>query len=197
MKRVLAALPVLVLALGACAFPDLTPEKEPSIDPNTVQVDGVSFARPVGFREIDPDQLAAVAVGNADVADLAESMGMDPSAMGALLKSVDLYLVKQAGLQGYADNVSVSEPGGAMPGDKALKAQFGAIGAKAVKIGHVKTDLGKVTTATYTLGAGRKAVAGQAIVVDADDVVVISVSTGSRAATKALAKSILTTLDEA
>ena len=164
--------------------------------PNVVSVDGVSFARPLRFLEVDRDDLASDLSGNAMVSELARSMRMDAAALAEVIESFDLYLARKPGRRGYADNVTVASPGGAAPSAKDLKAQLVAVGAKNVRVGHAETDLGRVTTGTYSLPVGKMTAQGKVIVVDADETLLITVTTSARSRTKNLAKGILKTLDE-
>jgi hypothetical protein len=195
-KRALLLVPVLALVLGACSGSDFDLNPDEAVDPNVVSVEGVSFARPLGFLEIDRDDLSSDLAGNPVASELARSMHLDAAALAQVIETFDLYLAKKPGRRGFADNVSVASPGGAAPGPKELKAQFVESGAKNVRVGKAETDLGQVTTGTYSLRIGKVIAQGEVIVVDADETLFIAVTTNARSRTKRLAKGILETLAE-
>lgn len=196
MKRALLLVPVLALASGACGGSDLDLNQDEAVDPNVVSVDGVSFARPLRFLELDRDDLSSDLAGNPVASELARSMRMDGADLAKVVESFDLYLAKKPGRGKFVDNVSVASPGGAAPGPKDLTAQLRSVGAENVRVGHSRTDLGRVTTATYALPLGKVTAQGEVIVVDAEETLFITVTTNERARTKRLAKGILETLDE-
>jgi len=190
----LVVVPVLAFALAACGVTDLMDSDEPS----SVSAVGVRFDLPEGFEKIDNEDLtkAANSGDQEDLADLGETTGMDPQTLVQLLRTVDLYLVGDESGPGYVENISVADTPGAMPGAKAIKAQFRALGAKVGAIGHEDTDLGEVTTAPVTMTVGEIKVQAEAILVDAGGTVIITVSTTERDRTSELADSVLETLDE-
>jgi len=189
--------PALALALGACSLPDVMPGDED--DAGSVSAVGVSFVAPEGFQKIGNEELtqAANSGNQEDLADLAETTGMDPQTLLQVLRTVDLYLVGGAPTPGYVDNISVADAPGALPDAKAIRAQFRALGAKVGEIGHEETGLGEATTAPVTMTVGDIKVQAEAILVDAGGTVIITVSTTERDRTSELVDEVLETLDEA
>jgi hypothetical protein len=194
-KRSLLVVPGLLLALAACDLTD-SDDKGASSDADRWSVDGISFAKPKGFDKIDADTVAGAAAGDKNVAAIAEDMGMSAEALSQVMAQFDLYLVKLDKTAAFANNVSVADPDGAMPSDEQLRMQMQSIGAKVREIAKVDTDLGKVTTATYTLDAGGVSVYGEAIFIDEDGAVVITTTTASKKLTDRVSTGILDTLDE-
>ena len=186
-----------MVLLSGCELPNLfdKPDEVTIVDPNTVYVQGLSFARAPGFQEVKAADLVNGAQADADAQKYAASLGMDKAAFIRLMSSYDLYLIDRKVKRAYPDNISVSSPGGAMPDDKALASQFAAIGATRVNVDHVKTDLGEVTTATFMLRVGRRAAYGEVILVDHHGPVVITASSSKPKGATKLAKQILDSLE--
>jgi hypothetical protein len=194
-RLLLVVAPALAVALSACSLPDVITSDD---DAGSVSAVGVRFEAPEGFQKIGNEELTAAAnSGNQeDLADLAETTGMDPQTLVQVLRTVDLYLVGDESGPGYVENISVADVPGTLPGAKAIKAQFRALGAKVGEIGHGDTDLGEVTTARVTMTVGEIKVQAEAILVDAGGTVIITVSTTERDRTSELADQVLDTLDE-
>ena len=129
---------------------------------------GVRFAVPVEWSLIDPSAL--LEQGDPDaLASAAESLGVSPDQMGEIANQVDL-LVMGPPEGDFAPNVNVvPSPVAEMPGDAALKADLGSIGATVSGIRSSTTPLGAAKVASYRLVMGATTVHGRAIVAEIPD----------------------------
>jgi len=184
---------VVLAALSGCADSRQTGGE---VDTRRWAVDGLSFENPHGYKKLDVGEVADTATDVDGVDDVADSMGIPSNTLVEMMKQVDLYLVGAVSAPGFADNVSVVEQPGRVPGEEELKTQFAAIGAKLADYETVDTDLGEVVAASYSLKAGKVNVEGETLIVDVDGAVFITITSSERATTDEVAEGILETLAE-
>lgn len=191
-------LSAVLLLLSGCTMPNMfdKPDAVTIVDPDTIYVQGLSFAREDGFEGIEAADLANSAKANTYADTYAASLGMDRATFIRTTAEFDLYLIDSKAKGTYPDNISVSSSDGAMPDDDQLTSQFAAVGAERLQVDHVETDIGEVTTATFTLRVGRRTAYGEAILVDHHGPVVITCSSRKAKGAARLALQILDTLDE-
>jgi hypothetical protein len=158
---------------------------------------GVRFAVPEEWSVIDPSAL--LEQGDADaLASAAESLGISPDQMKGVADQVDL-LVMGPPEKDFAPNVNVvPNPVAEMPGDAALKADLGTIGAKVSDIRPATTPLGDAKVVSYRLPMGATTVRGRAIVAETPDgFTTITVSHVDDKDADAIAAQVLETLGTA
>ena len=190
--------PAALLLLSGCELPNMfdKPDSVTIVDPDTVYVQGLSFARVAGFEGIEATDFANSVKANTAAHTYAAPLGMDEATFMQTMAAFDLYLIDSKAKRAYPDNISVSSADGAMPDDEQFTSQLAADGAKRVQVDHVETDIGEVTTATFTLRVGRRTAYGEAILVDHHGPVVITCSSSRAKGAARLADQVLDTLDE-
>lgn len=217
LRRASAALAgtLLALALVGCSSDESggssAPEQESSSaeqessspeqtsDADQVSGGGVSFDSPEGWKSVDAADVSDQTEGNAELDKAAEEMGLDPEQLRQTLGNAELLLLDpESAATGYADNINVMVPGGALPPESAIEEQFSSIGATVQEVTTEETDLGEVVSVAYELPLSGTTIHGEALATEVDgDMVTITVSTSDRADTTRLADDVLSSLTAA
>ena len=162
---------------------------------NEVSAIGVSFDAPEGWQQMDPGEAD---VDSDVVKELAEGLGTTPDQFAQNMKSVDLFVVDDAGARdGFLANINMLDQPGRLPEDDQFEDQFRALGAEVVDLTHEEADVGDVVVVGYTLRLQDHAIEGISYLFDQDDqVVTVTVSTLDRQQSETIGGRILDTLAE-
>ena len=204
-RRTSSALAALTLALGSglglagCSSDDDKPGGTGTLEGNVATAAGVSFEIPEGWEAVDPSDLAAGAEGTSELADVADRLGLEPEALQQQMAGVDLIVFSDdVDNPAFRDNVNVTSPGGSVPSEDELAAQFESFNATIGEVTSSDTGVGEAITLTYTFPIQSLTVQGTAIVVEIDgEAVVITVSAAQASKAEEVSDDILDSLTEA
>lgn len=196
----LAVLPAVALLAAGCGGGSGDDSDGGSgSDADTVSAAGLTFAKPDGFKVLDPDKLADETSESDELDEAAKDLGMTADQLQAMVGQLDLYLIDQGGSEdGFSANINViGQPGVDDLSEEDIQAQLEAVGAELTDVTTETTDAGDAVVATYTLSAGGRTVEGAGIMAPTEDgSAVVTVSSSDRATTDDLVEGILDTLDQ-
>lgn len=166
---------------------------------DTVSGAGVSFTQPEGWTAINPAEMQKQSKGSPELKEMADKMGIPPEQLSASMGQAELVLLDpQSAKQGFANNINVVAPGGAMPPPEEIEQQFTQLGATVNDVTTEESEIGEVTRVAYVLEAAQTKVSGTSLALDRDgELVTITISTTDEATTTQVADDIIASLGEA